>query len=183
MKSYILFLWRFIDPFYFHCTRLRYLDPEQNVLRVRLTRYKGKSVVLSDGSRINKNDLLIKIHLHNIRLLKEMQYIKSELKKTRHVYKKIEKSLPELATYIRAHQKSPEIKGIIGITALNRGSGRLGFEKADITNRLYKFFKQLALVPICYLSVEEPRKALKRHRPSYLFMSKNKLLERYARNP
>jgi hypothetical protein len=185
VKSYILFLWRCIDPFYFQCSRLTYLDSannEKNVFRVRLTRYKGKSVTLADGSRIVKNDLLVKIHLHNIRILKEVQNMKSELKKTRFIYKKVEKSLPALAKYMKNHNKSDDIKGVIGITSLNRGTRRLGFEETAISNTLYKRFKQLSLLPISFLSYDNlSLKMLHKNTPCYLFMSKDRLLEKYTK--
>ena len=92
---------------------------------LRLTKYKGRNIVLSDGTQINKNDTLVKIHLHNVRLLKELKNIKSEIKKAKMIYRYVQKSLPGIEIYIRNHCHSNEIKGIIGITPLNKGCERL----------------------------------------------------------
>ncbi|MGR5985610.1 YkoP family protein [Bacillus cytotoxicus] len=84
MKSYVLTIWNFIDPIYYKFTRLTYIHKgtcDDNILRVRLTRYKGKNITLSDGTQINKNDTLIKIHLHNVRLLNEMKSFENNIKK------------------------------------------------------------------------------------------------------
>ncbi len=78
MRSCLLSIWYLLDPLYFFFTRLTLIDKRQsNVFRVRLTRYKGKDVILSDGTRIKKNDVLVKIHLHNVKLLKELRLLKA----------------------------------------------------------------------------------------------------------
>ncbi|ABS22012.1 YkoP family protein [Bacillus cytotoxicus] len=186
MKSYVLTIWNFIDPIYYKFTRLTYIHKgtcDDNILRVRLTRYKGKNITLSDGTQINKNDTLIKIHLHNVRLLNEMKSFENNIKKGKFIYQYVKKSLPDLALYIQNHPKADKIKGIIGITMLNRGADRLGFEFVSISNPLYKWFKWIAFIPICLLSGNNSIiKMIKNNissSPQYLFMSKESLLERY----
>ncbi|WP_257467550.1 YkoP family protein [Peribacillus asahii] len=80
MRNYLLNIWNLVDPIYYRLSHLNYL-PEKNILRVKLTRYKGRNVILSDGTAINKNDLLIKIHLHNAVLLKELKTNQKRFKK------------------------------------------------------------------------------------------------------
>src|SRR3954468_19449664 len=117
MKQSIISMWTVLDPLYYTLTRLTYVSDElisENIFRVRLTRYKGKDLTLSDGVQITKNDLMVKIHLHNVRLLKELYLIESEVKKGKRIYKLVEDSLPGVQTYINNHKRSKEIKGIIG---------------------------------------------------------------------
>ena len=153
MRDYIISIWDLIDPLYYHCTRLTYLPPkEDNIFRVRLTKYKGRNMVLSDGTQINKNDTLVKIHLHNVRLLKEFKNMNSEMKKAKMIYYYVKRSLPGIDIYIQNHPHSNEIKGIIGITTLNKGCERLGFEIFDISHPIYKWFKQITFLPIEIIS-------------------------------
>jgi hypothetical protein len=185
MKGYLISIWSFIDPIYYFCTRLTYLpceEPECNIFRVRLTKYKGRNVVLSDGTRINKNDTLVKIHLHNVRLLKELKNTKSDIKKAKIIYHYVEKSLPSIELYIRNQYYFDEIKGIIGITLLNKGCERLGFEIFDISHPLYKRLKQFSFLPIKILSSQNSsvRHILKSQQPKYLFMSTKKLSNLYG---
>ncbi|EMA6344225.1 hypothetical protein ACO11K_000674 [Bacillus cytotoxicus] len=187
MKSYVLTIWNLIDPIYYKCTRLTYIHKrtcDDNILRVRLTRYKGKNITLSDGTRINKNDTLIKIHLHNVRLLNEMKSFENNIKKGKFIYQYVKKSLPDLALYIQNHPKADKIKGVIGITMLNRGADRLGFEFVSISNPFYKWFKWIAFIPICLLSGNNSIIKMVKNNisssPQYLFMSKESLLERYT---
>ena len=182
MRDYIVSFWSLLDPFYFHCTRLSYLtSKDDTIFRVRLTKYKGKQIILSDGTRINKNDTLLKIHLHNVRLLKELRSINSEMKKARMIYNYVKRSLPEVEKFIRNHPYSNQIKGIIGITSLNKGSERLGFEVYDISNPIYWWFKQIAFLPIGILTYNNIKDAFRGHNPSYLFMSTNQLSNLYRK--
>lgn len=184
MKGYVLFVWSLFDPIYYFFSNLSYLSDEKeggNIFRIKLTKYKGKHVVLSDGTKINKNDTLVKIHLHNVRLLRELKDIKSELKKAKIIYRYVQNSLPGVEHYIRKHSLSHEIKGIIGITSINKGSERLGFETIDISHPVYKMFKRFAFLPIVVLSSQTAsiKNLIRSQQPSYLFMSTNQLSKMY----
>ncbi|PAD69674.1 hypothetical protein CHH83_07350 [Bacillus sp. 7586-K] len=184
MREYIISIWNLIDPLYYQFTRLTYLpSKEGNIFRVRLTKYKGRNIVLADGTEINKNDTLVKIHLHNVRLLKEFKTTKSELKKAKTIYRYVQKSLPEINLYIQNHPQSSQIKGIIGITTLNKGCKRLGFEVFSISHPVYQWFKRLAFLPIELISSNNSLwHVLKNHKPSYLIMSIDKLSTMYRMN-
>lgn len=81
MRKVILFWWCLIDPIYYQFTQLTYIDYRKNIFRVRLTRYLRHPVVMADGTHIQKNDLLLKIHFHNVRLLSELSQIQNEFQK------------------------------------------------------------------------------------------------------
>lgn len=178
MRSIFLTCWNMIDPLYFQLTRLEYIDYDSGTFRVRLTKYKGKEVMLSDGTLIKKNDLLIKIHLHNIKILSELQSVPSPIKRGRIIFKKIYLSMPSLAEYIHNHNYSNEIKGVIGVTMLHKGAEKLGFEIVQPSNNVYRLFKRITQFPIFLLSSEHS-KALKCPDTYYLFISKQKLLQTY----
>ncbi|RHW42067.1 hypothetical protein D1B31_05355 [Neobacillus notoginsengisoli] len=184
MKQYIVSAWDLLDPFYYRCTRLTYLENHDNIFRVRLTRYKGRELILSDGVRISKNDLLVKIHLHNVRLLKEIYPLRSEIRKAKMIYQHVHQSLPGIEGYVRSHKRSAEIKGIIGITTLCTGSERLGFEVFDILHPAYKLLKWTAFLPITFLSANGStlRKMSRMPPPGYLVMSKDKLHRLYKQS-
>ncbi|WP_461178051.1 YkoP family protein [Virgibacillus ainsalahensis] len=181
IKDYCLSAWNIIDPLYYRFTRLQYIEKksgDKTIMRVRLSRYRGRTVTLLDGTVINKNDLLVKIHLHNVELLRKLQGVDSEIKKALTIYKNVQESLPLVARYIQLQDCAAEIKGLIGITMLNRGSRKLGFEPFPIHNTYYKLFKQAALTPIFFLSSSKASNKEKPP-PTYLFMSKNRLFNQY----
>lgn len=177
MKNYLLVFWNIVDPIYYFFTRLRYVldyNKKKTIFRVRLTRYKGAPVTLNDGTVIKKYDLLLKIHLHNERILSELHQVDSQLKRAVFIYHQIKHALPSLAYYVQTHHKHDNIKGIIGITSLHRGAGRLGFDVIPVQNPLYRLFKKITFVFIHLLSSNTGENV-----PSYLMMSKEKLLDRY----
>lgn len=182
MRNYLISIWALIDPLYYRCSRLTYLPcKEGNIFRVRLTKYKGRNIVLSDGTQINKNDTLVKIHLHNVRLLKELKNIKSEIKKVKIIYRYVQNSLPGIEIYIRNQCHPDKIKGIIGITSLNKGCERLGFEIVDVSHPIYKWFKRFSFLTIGLLSSQNSSvfHNLKHQQPKYIFMSTKKLTNMY----
>lgn len=173
MKSYFLSAWNTLDPVYFFFTRLHYVldqNKRKTLFRVRLTRYKGATVLLKDGTLIQKNDLLIKIHLHNARIINELHQMKSEMKRAIVFYHMVKEALPALAQYVLSHHKKDEIKGIIGITSLYKGANRLGFEVRPIKNVYYRIFKEKAFFIINLLANNSYNE-----NPVYLFMSKGQL--------
>lgn len=184
MKRQIIQVWSYFDPIYISFTRLQCLEQltgNRNIFRVRLTRYKGRDVTLSDGTYIRKNDILVKIHLHNVRLLKEMQHLDG--KKSLFLYKWVQESLPDLAFYITQHKNYHEIKGVVGITLIDKGYKRLGFDTFLCNSRIYYWFKRMALFPIHYLSTPQSnirKRNISTPTPRYLFMSKNVLCNKYG---
>ncbi len=178
--SNLLSIWEIIDPIYFHFTRLEYIQNNQGkrtLMRVRLTKYKGRDLILSDGTIIKRNDLLIKIHLHNVKLLKKIQKYESELRRALFTFKNVQESLPYIADYLQKQHYSQQIKGSIGVTTLHKGSEKLGFEVFTLNSKCYKWYNQSALLPIYYLSVHDRNQGIPT--PVYLVMSKDNLLKKY----
>ncbi|MDR6998446.1 YkoP family protein [Neobacillus niacini] len=180
----ILWIWKLIDPLFYLCSRLHYIHEEnkkKSIFRVRITKYKGKNVILSDGTKICRNDLLIKIHLHNVRLLNEYIKIKNDLNRARLIYKIVLSSMPSLALYVNTHPREEQIKGIIGITTINKAVVPLGFETFRPTNGLYRRVKKVGQLPI-FLLTKSSFRNFQKNKLNYLLMSKDKLYQRYGRN-
>ncbi|GAB2547839.1 YkoP family protein [Gracilibacillus alcaliphilus] len=178
MRNYLLRVWNVVDPIYYACSRLHYVvenqaDDNRTLFRVRMTTYQGREVKLQDGTIIRKHDLLLKIHLHNVRMLNDLQMINNETKRALYTYQKVKQALPRLAYYVKVHPKSSQIKGVVGITSLNKGANRLGFEAFPIENTYYRTYKKLSFLLIHFIA------NTKRKDPVYLFMSKDILINKY----
>lgn len=154
LRPICLTIWKYLDPVYFSFTRLQYICPEkeEGIFRVRLTRYKGRTVALGDGTVIGKNDILLKIHFHNVKLLQDLDKTNNELSKGKVIFRQVMKSMPHLATFIVNHPEQAKIKGIIGMTLIDNGFTQLGFECALPKNKLYSSLKKLSQLPILLLS-------------------------------
>lgn len=184
LRLTILWIWKLIDPVFYLCSRLHYINDDKNnqsVFRVRITKYRGKNYTLSDGTMINQNDLLLKIHLHNVRLLNEFIKIKNDLIRTRLMYRLVLNSMPMLASHLKGHPEEAKIKGIIGITTINKGIKALGFDCFPPENHLYKYVKKLGQLPISLLS-SSAYKNFQKNQLIYLFLSKERLYDKYGQN-
>ncbi|MGP9041947.1 YkoP family protein [Cytobacillus kochii] len=63
------------------------------------------------------------MHLHNVELLRQIQEFDSETRKASMIYKKVKESLSLIAKCIQLHDNVNEIKGLVGITMLNKVVG------------------------------------------------------------
>jgi hypothetical protein len=186
MRSWFLSIWYLLDPIYFSFTRLAYVkdEREQNLIfRVRDTIYRGREIILSDGTVIQKNDRLLKIHLHNAKLLKDLHPITCEVARGRYIFQSVLASLPALAAFVEGHPHKEDLKGIIGITTLHRGCRRLGFETHEIKSRYYQLYKKITFILIIFLSTSSfSKQSIQKQQPKYLFMSTEGLYSRYKEN-
>jgi hypothetical protein len=89
-------------------------------------------------------------------------------------------STPLLAAFIFHHPEEARIKGIIGVTLINKGFRPLDFDSIKPKNKLYNWYKKTSQIPIYLLSCSRISVAnIKKHHPVYLMMSKEKLLKKY----
>jgi hypothetical protein len=182
MKKWLK-IWTLLDGLYFSCSRLHYVNQEENnIFRVKLITYRGRKISLANGNWIQANDLMVKIHLHNCLLMSEIAHIKSGIKRALYIYQRVESSLPGLADFIAKHPKAESIKGILGVTILSRGVEHLGFEVKEIPNLYYQKMRQLYMKPLFILSSSNHIKgSWKKDKfvPKFLVMSKDQIFSRY----
>lgn len=148
MESRFLTAWRFWDSIYYRFTRLQYVDVENgNLFRVVVKPYRGETIITSDGVRLERGDLYAKLHLYNVGvacLLRQHVMNKglgTGLAGELAILKKIRSSFPALSSFISDHPRSSEIKALMGITFLNRGVEKLGFESKELSNPLISQLK------------------------------------------
>jgi hypothetical protein len=179
----ILWIWKTVDPLFYFFSRLHYIredNRKKSIFRVRVTKYKGKNIILSDGTKIYRNDLMLKIHLHNVRLLNEYIKIKNDLHRARLIYQSVFRSMPSLAWYLKSHPQEMNIKGIIGITTINKGVKTLGFDSIQPSNHLYRKLKKVGQLPI-FLLTKSTFKKFQKNQLNYLLMSKDMLYQKYGK--
>ncbi|WP_050615099.1 YkoP family protein [Bacillus testis] len=185
IRRLFIHIWHILDPVYSSFTRLQPIIAKTEkgaTFRVRLTKYRGKDIVLSDGTKVCKNDMMLKIHLYNVKIMRDCMYIKNELTKGRAIFKRVKNAMPHLAEYIQNHPQEAKIKGIVGITMINKGFLPLGFECVYPTSKFYAIYKKATHIPIFLLSnASFSRGKLNKHQTVYLMMSKDKLLHFYGR--
>ncbi len=185
MNISLLHLWRVWDIIYYHSTRLQYVDKKHNLFRIVLLPFWGEQLVTKHGSTINKNDLVLKLHIHNFRLA-EMIYRKKESKALGIILlREVRNSMPGLARFVAYHPHADQIKGVVGTTFLHRGVEHLGFSTSKpIESKIYKV-KKIYLKWMLRLMHPDGKDRLYKQKEKLtikrVFISKRELLDRYLK--
>jgi hypothetical protein len=176
-------LWGVWDTIYQRCTRLRYVDKDNNIFRVVLLRYRGEPLVTSDQRVIRDGDLILKLHIHNYYFAKQSQGVKDDLRLVLLLRHHIMRSLPQLAAYLDGHKDRDRIKGIVGTTMLHKGVKPLGFSISDVPMNWFFRYKRWYLRLMVRLIHPDGKRRIQRWDREMplkrVYMSKEELLRRY----
>ncbi|QOS99144.1 hypothetical protein JNUCC42_22730 [Brevibacterium sp. JNUCC-42] len=180
MNVAMLTLWGIWDKIYHCCSRLNYIQKEQNIFRYAIRTYRGETLQTDNGIVIQKGDVVIRLHIHNYLLAKRSMGIHSDVQIGLTLVREVRKSLPQLAKMLISHPKEREIKGIVGTTMLFKVSGQLGFSMSPVPDVWYFKFKRWYLTLLKIVMHPKGRKAPTSIDPlTRVFMSKEELLKRF----
>lgn len=185
MNISLLHLWRVWDTIYYHSTRLQYVEKNHNLFRIVLLPFWSEPLVTKHGSIINKNDLVLKLHIHNFRLA-EMIYKKKDSKALGiMLLREVRNSMPGLARYVACHPYVDQITGVVGTTFLHRGVEHLGFSTTNpIESKIYKI-KSIYLKWMLRLMHPDGKDRLYKQNDKLtikrVFISKKELLDLYLK--
>jgi len=138
MNRSLLNLWRVWDMIYYSFSRLQYVKKNENLFRIVLLPYWGSELKTKNGHTIVKDDLVIKLHIHNLRLAEIIHQKKDAKALGLLLLREIRKSLPGLAQFVANHPRADEIRGVVGTTFLHRGAENLGFSTMEPLSSIYK---------------------------------------------
>lgn len=163
---------------------LYHQDGRPTLLSIRLRCYRGKPLVLSDGTLLQPGDAIGEIHFNN-RVLKGIIRDKKDLAQTGFiglsVLKELKQSLTVLARWVST-RKGESPKAIMGLTVLHRGAERLGFTVCDpppLLKKLARWYQGWLLAlyhPHGLLRVKRYRQKIA---PKIVAMGTEELLRRY----
>lgn len=110
----------------------------------RVVPYHGKTLTLSDGSKIAAKDPVVELHMDNKKLLKLMSEARSMMQLAVMLLREAKKSMPLLARKLAADEAVQPAKGLYGVSMINRGVEQFGFDVLpipkgffDTSTRLY----------------------------------------------
>lgn len=184
VKVIFLQIWGAWDWIYYRFNRMQYVSKKHNIFRIVRKTYKGPPLQTKTGEWITAGDDIIKIHLHNYALAKEVLNRRSDLALALYLKNYIQRSLIGLNTHISELPERNNIKAIMGTSMLNRGAERFGFSVHEVNNSLYFWFKgylykfiYLVVHPFGYHYLQKHGGRLK---SKHLVMSINELIELYS---
>jgi Predicted xylanase/chitin deacetylase len=172
----IFVLWEKWEYIYANLFQIKRINAT-NLFRLTKKRYKGPDLYDGNGDLLAaKGDIVAEIHLDNIRFqCKETDSHKVGLK----ALSRVKESLPVLAQYITESSDYQDIKVLLGLTLLNRGVKRLGFEVQDIpstwANRKKGILQKVIILIYHPLGIARNTKRLG-SKPKLVWISKQKLM-------
>ncbi|WP_139491321.1 YkoP family protein [Brevibacillus dissolubilis] len=183
MNIAILSLWGVWDAIYFRCTRLQYVEKGSNIFRFVLLPYRGEPLDSNDGLRIERGDLILRLHIHNYYFATLCKDIENDTKIILMLRRHIRDSLPQLAEMIADHPRRDEIKGIVGTTMLHRGVEPLGFTTSFVPERWFfrykRWYLRLMMMMIHPDGIRRIRRGEKDYSLKRVYMSRQELFDRY----
>lgn len=145
-KKLIVSLWLKYEKLFQKVMSLKSLDgPEGEMFHYRLITYKGKPLSLNNGAMLQKGDTVAELHLDNKKLSEFAFTSKNPLVVAVKTIREIERAMPILAKEILNEMKSKPVKALYGITMINRGADKLGFQIYDMPKGLFLYSSRLYL--------------------------------------
>ncbi len=135
--------------------------------------YKGPSIVLKDGTKINKEDSIFEVHLINTNLTNlDTGY--------GNLFKMLREELYYIAEYMEL-EENKDYKAVLAITLLHRLAKRAGFTIIEINNPVMRKLTSLGEnILRGTLSEKTPKKKQKRVEAKECWMSRSDIVS--ARN-
>ncbi|WP_202078640.1 YkoP family protein [Caldalkalibacillus salinus] len=185
MKTALMVLWALWDWLYFQCNRMQYVSKGDNLFRVVRKTYRGPELKTKSGKCIKPGDEIIKIHIYNYGLAKEVLNHRSSFSLAIYLKNRMLQSLEGLTDYVTELPDQHKIVGIIGTSMLNRGAERLGFTTHEVDINFHFWIKGF-LYKLIYMMVHPAGHQYlvahgKRLKSKHLVMSLEELMERYAK--
>ncbi|WP_081757029.1 polysaccharide deacetylase family protein [Gorillibacterium massiliense] len=160
------------------------VDPENTFLQIRLREYHGSSMVLGDGVRIEKGDLVAEMHLNNDTLYQLGRTSRNAVHLAIQMIRRTEQILPQIATLFKSDPGYKDVKGLYGVSLINRGLEHLGFTVLDLPKGPFSFFTKIYLRFLMYVVHSQGRTRLKQKTellvPKIICISAQELENRYA---
>ena len=116
-----------------------------SIFHVRVVSYKGKPLELSDGHKITKKDKVIELHFDNKKLFNLMSESRSMVQVAIKLIREVERAMPKLAVLMASQKKFEHVRGILGISMINRGAEQFGFSVLELPPGLFEKMTRIYL--------------------------------------
>ncbi|WP_270164529.1 polysaccharide deacetylase family protein [Paenibacillus sp. SYP-B4298] len=186
-KRLLIGLWLGWERLFHLLFRLVPVKEGGGMFHYRIRTYHGQTLQLPEGQQIASNDKIVELHFDNKRLLEVMRTSKSLVQVAIIMIREVEKALPGMAQQLAARRELGEVRGIYGISMINRGSENFGFTVLDLPKGIFSRLTQVYLKLL--LSVLHPTglSRLKDKRsvlsPKIMAMSMKEFNRRYVSKP
>jgi hypothetical protein len=166
--------------------RVRPLQDSSDIFHIRVRPYHGKHIQLNDGETIRQGDRIVELHFDNRKLYEIGMRSKTAMKTAIQLIRAVERVMPKLAELILTRPEYAGVKGIYGVSLINRGPEQLGFSVIDLPRGLFSHITRLYLRLLLLIIHPKGTKRLKERTemlvPKIIAMSTKELAKRYYRD-
>ncbi|WP_438347051.1 polysaccharide deacetylase family protein [Paenibacillus sp. FA6] len=185
-KQFVVKLWLMWEVVFHFIFHLKTVTPADPFLHYRLRRYKGETVILDNGSTLEKGAPIVELHFDNQKLFRIGVNSRSTVHLAIQMIRTMEKELPTLAYQLMDNAGLRDAKALYGVSMINRGPEKFGFSIRDLPNGW--FAKSTTVYLKVLMSVIHPagqdrlKKSPAKLVPKMIIMPVDLLFERYSVN-
>jgi hypothetical protein len=182
-KRILVWLWFQWESLFHILFQVKQIDPANKLYFSRVKTYHGQAMLLDDGEEIRDGDRIIELHFNNRMLFHMLTETGSMVQLAVGMIRITKQTLPLLLKQIEIDPSMGNIKGVIGITMIHRGTKKLGFTIVDLPAGIFSYMTKYYLRVL--LSVINPEgKQLIEHKgnvftPKIVVLSVKELEKRY----
>lgn len=167
--------------------RVRPLEAGSGLLGLRVRRYNGQALTLSDGETLHEGDSVIELHLDNKTLLELSGKSRSTMQLAVHLIRAMEQCMPLLARKMAEEPTLRHIKGLYGISMIHRGASQFGFTVTELREGWFKTLARWYLKWLLYVIHPQGKRRLDTRAelltPKLIGISTRELLRLYPPPP
>ncbi|WP_282938466.1 polysaccharide deacetylase family protein [Paenibacillus sp. RC67] len=183
-KRLPLALWLKWENVYHAWFELEPVDPDNQLLYYRVCTYHGKRIALPDGEEICKGDRVVELHFNNEMMFHIVMDTRSMVQLAVQLIRAVQQLMPKMTERIMKDALTENIKGIYGITMINRGPKQLGFTVTDLPRGVFFLLTKLYLRMLLLVVHPQGKKRLELKKelltPKILAISTKELQKRYS---
>lgn len=129
LKTIFIYLWEIWERLYFKLAHIIELDDSESILHFSINTYKGRPLVLQDGTVIEKGDKFIELHLLNRNVSNILGRHNSLMGASKEIERRLIYSFNKILEYIE--RNNIRVKAMHGVTVLYRLAEKKNFDIFD----------------------------------------------------
>lgn len=185
-KRCIVSLWLLWEKLFHLMFHLQTTNKEDPIFHFRFRSYHGKDVQMDNGEVLTNGDRILELHFDNKKLFEIGSRSKSPVQLALKMIRGVEKTLPEIASYINSHPDTQDVKALYGVSMLNRGPEQFGFTVTDLPKGLFATSTTMYLKFLLRVIHPSGQSRIKQSQhemvPKLMVMSMNTLLDKYLKD-
>jgi peptidoglycan/xylan/chitin deacetylase (PgdA/CDA1 family) len=137
LKSIFVYIWEIWERIYFRLAHIIELEDSESILHFSINTYRGKPLILKDGTLLERGDKFIELHLLNRKISDILGRHNSLMGASKEIERRLIFSIGKILEYIE--RNDIRVKAMHGVTVLYRLAEKKNFDIFDF-NPFSRFF-------------------------------------------